>query len=639
MKHVVLLQAEVRLAGGNGPWEGTVEVYVDGNWGSICDHNFDLSDARVICRMLGYKREIQFWTGAAWGQGTGKSLFTDLSCSGNELNIGSCGYYTSNCYHNHDVGISCVRIRLVGGTGSYEGTIEININGEWGTICDKQFDINDANVICRMAGYTRAIQAFIYAYFGHGNGTSMLSNLHCSGSEDRIDSCGSDGWFASSCNHDHDAGVACLSVKLVGGNGPYEGTVELNLNGQWGTICGKTEFDLNDADVICRMAGYPRALQFYTFAHFGKGNGPIVLSNPQCSGKEDIIDDCGSNGWYNSGSCTHYYDAGVVCKSIRFVGGAGSFEGRVELNINGQWGTICDTNFDLADAEVLCRMAGYSRALQFFYGAYFGEGTGPVFLDRLGCSGNEKHLDSCSSSGLFATSCQHSHDIGLSCQSIRFADGAGPFEGRVELNINGQWGTICDKQFGLADAEVLCRMAGYSRALQAFVGGYFGEGTGPVFLENLGCSGNEKHLDSCAASGLFSTSCRHSHDVGVACLRVRLVDGFKQWEGRVELKVNGQWGTICGYNRGFDSSDATVVCRMAGFSTSGKIQAFQNAYFGRGTGPILLDGLNCVGHEVHLDSCISGGWYSVSSYCGHQYDVGVSCPGNNNRIGNAYHNS
>lgn len=49
-----------------------------------------------------------------------------------------------------------------------------------------------------------------------------------------------------------------VGVKLVGGNGPYEGTVELNVNGQWGTICGKTDFDINDADVICRMAGYHR---------------------------------------------------------------------------------------------------------------------------------------------------------------------------------------------------------------------------------------------------------------------------------------------------------------------------------------------------------------------------------------------
>lgn len=49
-----------------------------------------------------------------------------------------------------------------------------------------------------------------------------------------------------------------VGIKLVGGKGPYEGTVELNVNGQWGTICGKTEFDMNDAGVICRMAGYPR---------------------------------------------------------------------------------------------------------------------------------------------------------------------------------------------------------------------------------------------------------------------------------------------------------------------------------------------------------------------------------------------
>ncbi|CAC5357498.1 DMBT1 [Mytilus coruscus] len=416
MKSLGVMPTEVRLTGGDGPWEGTVEVFVDGSWGTICDQNFNLKDARVICRMLGFRRAIQVWQGAAWGVGTGKSLFSYLSCSGNELNIGSCGYRTSGCYHNSDVGIMWV-IRLIGGTGPYEGTIELNVNGKLGTICDQQFDIDDANVICQIAGYTRAINAFSNAYFGHGNGSVLLSNVHCSGTEDHIDNCGSSGWYVSSCRHDNDAGVACLSVKLVGGTGPYEGTVELNVNGQWGTICGHNEFDLLDADVICRMAGYSRALQIYTTAHFGQGNGSILLSNPQCSGNEDIIDDCGSNGWYNTGSCTHYYDADVVCQSIRFVGGSGPYEGRVELNINRQWGTICDSNFDLADAQVLCRMAGYPRALQAFTRAAFGGGTGPVFLDNLGCSGNEKHLDRCSSSALFATSCQHSNDIGISCQS------------------------------------------------------------------------------------------------------------------------------------------------------------------------------------------------------------------------------
>lgn len=53
-------------------------------------------------------REIQFFQSAKFGQGIGKSLFSYLSCSGNEQNIGSCGYRTSSCSHSEDVGISCV---------------------------------------------------------------------------------------------------------------------------------------------------------------------------------------------------------------------------------------------------------------------------------------------------------------------------------------------------------------------------------------------------------------------------------------------------------------------------------------------------------------------------------------------------
>ncbi|VDI07781.1 Hypothetical predicted protein, partial [Mytilus galloprovincialis] len=58
-----------------------------------------------------------------------------------------------------------------------------------------------------------------------------------------------------------------------------------------------------------------------------------------------------------------------------------------------------------------------------------------------------------------------------------------------------------------------------------------------------------------------------------------------------------------------------------------KIQAFRSAHFGQGRGRILIGGgLHCVGNEVHIDSCLSSGWYVVSRYCDHQYDVGVSCP-------------
>lgn len=47
---------------------------------------------------------------------------------------------------------------------------------------------------------------------------------------------------------------------------------------------------------------------------------------------------------------------------------------------------------------------------------------------------------------------------------IRLVNGAGPWEGRVEVNQNGKWGTICDSSFGVNEASVLCRMIGFHEA-------------------------------------------------------------------------------------------------------------------------------------------------------------------------------
>ena len=44
----------VRLVGGASPLEGTVKVWRDSNWGTVCGVGFDENDAKVICRSLGY---------------------------------------------------------------------------------------------------------------------------------------------------------------------------------------------------------------------------------------------------------------------------------------------------------------------------------------------------------------------------------------------------------------------------------------------------------------------------------------------------------------------------------------------------------------------------------------------------------
>jgi len=104
--------------------------------------------------------------------------------------------------------------------------------------------------------------------------------------------------------------------------------------------------------------------------------------------------------------------------------------------------------------------------------------------------------------------------------------------------------------------------------------------------------------------------------------RLRLIEGNSYNEGRVEVYYNGQWGTVC--DDGWSSNDAQVVCRQLGFGSLGT--AFGSAVFGQGSGPILLDSVQCTGNELALFSCIHLG-FGVTRSCSHSEDAGVRCRG------------
>ena len=56
-------------------------------------------------------------------------------------------------------------------------------------------------------------------------------------------------------------------------------------------------------------------------------------------------------------------------------------------------------------------------------------------------------------------------------------------------------------------------------------------------------------------------------------------------------------------------------------------EAFVNAHFGRGTGPLLLDRLGCTGHEANLLSCYHRGIEVIGYNCTHSDDAGIRCQG------------
>uniref|UniRef100_A0A8C0WZC9 SRCR domain-containing protein n=1 Tax=Castor canadensis TaxID=51338 RepID=A0A8C0WZC9_CASCN len=322
---------------------------------------------------------------------------------------------------------------------------------------------------------------------------------------------------------------------------------------------------------------------------------------------------------------------------VRLVGGPHRCEGRVEVERKGQWGTVCDDGWDMKDVAVLCRELGCGAAKKSPSGFQYEPSTEKeqkVLIQMVNCSGMEDTLAQCKQDeDVF--DCSLEEEAGASCEnpesfffpvpeSVRLVDGPGRCEGRVEVQHQGQWSTVCKTGWSFQGAKVVCRQLGCGKALlirkhcnKAF------QVQEPIWMSQISCTGQEAALQDCLL-GHGKNNCTHDEDMWVECedaFELRLVGRENLCSGRLEVRHKGVWGSVC--DDGWGEEEDQVVCRQLGCGKSLSPSSKARKSYGSGVGRIWMDDVHCSGEEQSLEQCQHRFWGYHD--CTHKEDVAVIC--------------
>uniref|UniRef100_A0A674A661 CD5 antigen-like n=1 Tax=Salmo trutta TaxID=8032 RepID=A0A674A661_SALTR len=328
------------------------------------------------------------------------------SCSGDESSIRQCditegrGVCNGEYYHH----VNCSEsVRLVDGAGLCSGRVEVKSNQSWASVCEADFDRQDAEVVCGElgCGAPAALQGGLY---GEGEGQTWDKEFQCKGKESLLLDCDTSDRENNTCLPGNAVGLTCSEpddVRLVGGGSRCAGGVERYDQGEWRTV-GAEDWDQEDvAAVVCRQLGCGSTVSVLP-GNTTRGFGV------SCYGSESSLR-----------KCSKIYDLlpglTVICsESVRLVDGAGLCSGRVEVKSNQSWASVCEADFDRQDAEVVCGVLGCGApaALQ---GGLYGEGEGQTWDKEFQCKGKESLLLDCDTSDRENNTCLPGNAVGLTC--------------------------------------------------------------------------------------------------------------------------------------------------------------------------------------------------------------------------------
>lgn len=305
--------AGIRLAGGMNTSSGRVEIHQNNGWMAVCGAFWDIKNAAVVCRQLGYGDPIRMYTRFSFLISVPIAQ-KSFHCTGLEQDFFKCRI-DDRCRGRSNAFVECSRSTprrtcvSSCGTGYYTAfnAAKLQECRPCSSTCYDCSGTADHCIACNMSSFLEKIRCVTSCPEGfYGN----LKSRKCEACDPKCTSCLS-GWTNNrclSCNHPYFLNnTKCVDdcypdytlPDLLPSDGPnhkvrlrdvtqeYEGRPEVFRDGRWGQVCYLSGFSVN---LICQELGYQ------------SGHNTVRIYNPRifvgqiwgvsCSGYENVLDDC-----------------------------------------------------------------------------------------------------------------------------------------------------------------------------------------------------------------------------------------------------------------------------------------------------------------------------------------------------------